>query len=455
MNKGSDICPNRLRDEAGVSLVEIMVAATMLVIVTIGVFGALEAAGRAGAEERYRSQAYQVAQEDQARLRTLKVTALTNLNQTRTVTQDGTPFTINSTSQFTTDATGTQSCDTGTASADYLKISTTVTWPSMGSRPAVSISSIIAPPNGSFEDDRGALAVAVRNAAGVGIPSIGLSGTGAGTFSGATGANGCAVFANLPEGNYTLTPSASGYVDKDGIAAGPVPTSVVSQTTNSIALQLDRPGSIETSFFTRLVSNGTPVASSADTVMVDNTGMTAAKSFGTVGNRVAKITASSLFPFTSPDLVYAGACEGNNPGATTPLAPEAYDSVQVAAGGPMAPASVILPSLNLTVRSGTSSSSAGSLVNNARVTLTDRNCSNSSGVPIKRVFATNSSGKLADPGVPYSAYDVCVSNTSTGTGNPSTIRRVVTSNLAIKSTTIPTNLTVYLGATGSISGACP
>ena len=447
----------RLRsgDESGFSIIEALVASLVLIISTVGILTALESTGRAGQQERQRSQAYQVAQEDQARIRSLKITQLLDYSQTRTVTVDGEPYTVVSASKFVTDATGTTSCDSGTAAADYLTVSSTVSWPGMGSRPPVEIESIVAPPNGSFEEDRGALAVAVRDAAGNGIPGIGLTGTGAGAFSGTTGSNGCSIFANLPEGNYTLTPSASGYVDKDGIAASSVPTSVVAQSTNSIALQLDRPGSIETTFKT--LDGGVLVNSTADSVVVANTGMTAPKSFGTIGTRVVKQTASPLFPFTSPDIVYAGACTGNNPTAATPTAPAAQASVQVNAGGPAATAQVTLPSLNLRVFSGSSSSSPGSLVGNARVTVTDKNCS-IGGNPVKRVLATASSGanlgELPDPGLPYSTYDICVSNTTTTAALP-TIRRSTTTNLAVKSTTTPANLTVYLGATGLTSGACP
>jgi Tfp pilus assembly protein PilV len=434
---------SRLADEGGFSLVELLVAAVILVIGSIGILTALEAAGRAGAEERYHAQAYEVAQQDQARLRATKVTALLGLNQTRTVTLDNTTYTVKSTSKFTTDSTGTQACDSGVASADYLSVDSTVTWPSMGSRPAVAIESIIAPPNGSFDENNGALAVAVRDGTGAGVPNIPLSGTGAGTFSGATGDNGCAIFGNLPQGNYTLTPSASAYVDKDGNAPGSVATSVVAQSTNSVALQLGRPGSITATFQTKVGTGN--VTSSSDTVTVFNTGMTAAETFGTVGTRVASVSASPLFPFSSQDTVYAGACIGNNPTAAIPLEPLAQASVAVNAGGPASPALITLPALNLTVMSGASALSPGVAVNNARVTVTDKNCS-IGGTPVKRVLATNASGKLTDPGLPYSTYDVCVSNTT---------KRVTTTGVAVKNATTPANLTVYLGSAGAVTGVCP
>lgn len=448
----------RLEDESGFSIIEALVAALVLIIASIGIFGALEATGTAGAQEKYRSQAYQLAQEDQARLRGMKVTQLMTYNNTRNVTVDGDQFTIASASRFVTDSTSTQSCDTGTAAADYLAITSTVTWPSIGTRPAVKIESVIAPPNGSFEEDRGALAVAVRDATGAGIPGIGLTGTGAGAFSGSTGSNGCSIFANLPEGSYTLTPAASGYVDKDGLAASSVPASVLAQATNSVALQLDRPGSIDTTFQTKDPVTGNTIASTADTVTVSNTGMQGPKVYGTAGSRAAKVTASPLFPFTSDDIVYAGACSTNNPTAVTPFATAAQASVRVNAGGPVSNALVTLPSLNLLVRNGTGSGSPGSIVGNARVTITDSSCPG--GTPVKRISQTVNTagayfGKLPDPGLPYGVYNICASNGNTSNPSTTSPRNFTAPNVVVKSTTTPAVLTIYLNATGSAAGACP
>ena len=84
------------RDQAGIALVEILVAAILLVIVAVGVFGAFDAATRSTAEERHRARAHALAEADLSRMRTMRISDLSNLNQTRTVTQDGQIYTINS-----------------------------------------------------------------------------------------------------------------------------------------------------------------------------------------------------------------------------------------------------------------------------------------------------------------------------------------------------------------------
>jgi Tfp pilus assembly protein PilV len=426
--------------EAGFTIVEVLVSALVVVMVALATFGAITTAGRATSETRHRAQAYGIAQQDQARMRTFKVSNLSNYSATSTVTVDNTPYTVVSQGEFVTDSTGTQTCS-GSASPDYISISSTITWPSMGSRPSVVMKSIVSPPNGSIAADRGALAVKAVTSRNLPLSGVRITGSGPAAFTDVTDVNGCVLFGNLPAGSYSLTPSSSTtIVDKNGDAPKVQATSVVAQSTNTLTLQYDRPGTIPTTFTTRQAPNGTIVASSADTVMVFNSGMTVAKKFGTVGTRLATVNATPLFPFVSPDTVYAGACVGNNPTAAAPLAPLAANSVAVPVNGTVA-ASVQIPALYLPVMSGTSSAVPGTPVVNGRVTITDRNCAN-----VKRIAATNATGNLADPGLPYSAYDICADN---GT------RRQTASNVAVKDLAVGTSLAMYLSGTGSVAGTCP
>ena len=350
--------------EAGFALIEVLVSALIATLLAGAAFGLLGATAHQASEQRHRSAAYAVAQEDQARLRSLRVPTLNRLSQTRTVSLDGTPFTVSSTGLFINDSTGTSSCGQGTSSADYIKVTSSVTWPGIGGRPPVVIQSIIAPPTGSLDSTHGTLTIAAMGAAGAPIAGIGVSGSGAGSFNGSTDSAGCAVFADQAAGTYTLTPSGgtSGLVDKDGNAPGPQTISVIAGTTNTVALQYDQGGSIPVTFKTRIGSSPTLVNSTADSVVVFNTGMTTARSYGSPGGaRLATVTATPVFPFTSPDTVYAGACTGNNPNPNSlpnPPGAAAMASVTVPSGG-SAPAQVQLPALNLTVFSGTGPTHSG------------------------------------------------------------------------------------------------
>src|SRR5262249_43822230 len=135
--------------------------------------------------------------------------------------------------------------------ADYIKITSTVDWSAGNGHAPTVIESVVAPPNGTFDVDRGTLAVAVRDSASNPVAGVPLNLAGIGTQT--TGVNGCAIFANVPEGDYDLTPStATGVVDKDGLTPGPQTVSVVAQSTNTVALQYDNPGTIKVGFTTRV-----------------------------------------------------------------------------------------------------------------------------------------------------------------------------------------------------------
>lgn len=440
-------------EQTGMTIIEVLVASIMVVAISLGALGAIDAATRSTSEERHRTEAHGVAQADQARMRSMRISDLSNLNQSRTVTQDGTNFTVVSRGDFVTDTTGTASCEEGTASADYIKITSTVTWPSVGSRPPVVAESIVSPPSGSVAADRGALAIEVDDAQNNGIPGVPVSGSGAGSFSGTTGSTGCVIFGDLPAGDYTLSVSgfATGLVDHDGNPPTNHPTSVVGQSTNTVVLQYADPGSIPVTFTTRV--GGSLVASKADSIMIFNTGMSTPKTFGTPGTLATTITATGLFPFSSPDAVYAGTCEADNPNPNDdepPPVPQAVASVTVPAGG-SAPTTIQLPALFITVRSGTSSFNQGSLVSGATVRVADGNCPDDPTTGFKRTFTTNAQGTLADPGLPYSDYDVCVGNSS---------KHKTVTGVSVKDMTNGTTLSTFylgtsVGSNGWTSGACP
>lgn len=436
----------RPRADAGFALIEVIVAALVVVVVSGGALAALRANEHAAAEERHRARAYGIAQEDQARMRSMRISDLSNLNETRTVDADGTPYEVSSAGEFVTDSTGTASCTQGVASADYIRITSTVSWPTIDARPPAVLQSTVAPPNGSISTTHGALAVAVQDGQNQGVAGVGLSGTGAGSFSGTTGANGCAIFGNLPAGNYTLTPSSAGLVDRDGQAPQPQATSVVALSTNTVVLQYDTPGSIDVSFNTRV--GGSLVSSKADSVVAFNTGMTDAKAFGQLGTPAATIQATPLFPFASPDTVYAGNCTDNNPDPdNNPGAAAAAAAVTVPPGG-TATAAIELPALHLRALSGTGPGNPGSPVANATVRVTDTQCTDG-GSPVRRTFTTDAAGGLADPGLPAAIYDVCVDD---GANSVTTTGVDMKAAVDVADFEDGTTLDVYLGA-GS-AGAC-
>lgn len=429
--------------EAGFALIEVLISGLIAVIVAAGVMALFGASTRSAADSRHRAQAYAVAQEDQARMRTMQIQTLNKYAQSRTVTVDGTPYTVESSAKFINNSTGADlTCATGSSTVDYVRIASKVIWPGMRSGEATTITSLIAPPNGSLNPSAGTLVFMASNATGAPIAGIGLSGSGAGTFSGSTSSSGCAIFLEQAAGEYTLsvTGVGTGLVDQDGNPPESKKIKVSPEVTNTVNLLYDKPGTVPVKFTTRSYS-GSIVESSTNSFLAYNTGMSTAKLFGTPeGSKFSSYTATPLFPFSSPDSFYAGACTTNNPESGAAMA-----SVAVPPGGTAATQTIQLPPLYLTVKRGSTAYTG------AEVVVTDTECE-TGGHDIRRTYTTNSSGRIADPGLPWSTYTVCASLPITTFSRTVTYHETV-ANVNVKSLS-GTTLEMPI-STSDPTGKCP
>jgi Tfp pilus assembly protein PilV len=434
--------------EEGFALIEVLISALCIAIVGGAVLTTLQATARSASDSRNHTMAQAIAMEDQARLRSMRISSLNKLNQTYPVTLDGTTFSVTSTGVFVNNTSQTASCTSGQTSADYIRIGSSVTWNALGKRPPVTMQSIVSPSNGSLDPGHGTLTFSAINAAGLPLAGVGFSGTGAGTFSGTTDAAGCANFADLPAGNYTVTASAPGLVDKEGKAPTTLSPSpgVIASGTQTAIVQYDKPGALEVDFKYRVGSTSEFKAASAGSIQVFNSGMKEPFTFTAPGGVPAATVATTakLFPFTSPYAVYAGSCTSNNPNPTSdPEAPGALAvaSVTVPPGATLAPlpkGTIQLPALNLLVKKD------GSPLVGAEVKVT-----NSGGCSFSRKYATTTGGVLADAGLPWGSYNVCAA-TTTGTIR----RKTLSSPVEVKNLLNPALKEIDLSS-GTSSGACP
>lgn len=419
--------------EDGFALIEVLVSALVIVLVGGAILTLLQATARSAADSRNRSLAQALAEEDQSRLRSMQISKLNRLNQNWSVKLGGTTYSINSTAQFVNNTSGTASCTGGNVSADYVRITSTVTWPARKGRPPVVTQSIIAPSNGSLNPGHGTLTVSTINAAGQPLPGVGLAGSGPANFSGTSDEAGCANFADLPAGNYTLTPTAAGLVDKDGKAPAAMIRGVPPSGTQTVQLQYDKPGALEVDFKYRVGATATFAVAKAKSIQVFNTGIgTPLTVSAPGGNPAEKIaTTGKLFPFTTPYAAYAGSCVDNNPNPNSETgAPGALAvaSITVPPGASVAPlptGTIQLPALNITVKKG------GAALVGAKVRLTGT-CS------FSRNVTTIAGGTLAEPGLPWGTYDVCISGTNTS-GN---MRRKTYSGIAVQNLTSGTTIEI-------------
>ena len=396
----------RLSAEGGAYLIEIMVSALILVIAALGVLKSLDRGTQLGGQQKVQAVAGNVAHAELEQIRALPISEVSNLRRVQTRSVGGVTYTATTRADWINDTSGDAGCTTAGSSADYMKLSTTVTWPRMGDRAAVKLDSLVTPGVRAFDDDQGSLSVRVTDRNGDGVHGLQLALTGGATLSDATNEDGCVLWGYLDEGtNYTLGFSrAPDYVLPNGQQVASLPVAVVGGQTSNIALQYDRGGRLETAFRTKRYDFAPLIPTEPKKAHVTHGGGGGVSiPYDAIGDRA---TTPLLFPFSSGYTVHPDSCTAAEvpvpapvPDPLTPAAPTAV-SKTVEPGLTTATSVVRLPALNLTVTADEQP------VAGAQIRVT---------TPCGTVYrrTTDADGLIDDPGFPYAeAQDVCVSNGS-------------------------------------------
>lgn len=441
------------------ALIEIMVSSMLLVIVAVGVFTAFDAGTRATSEERHRARANAIAEADLERMRSMSIADLAGLDETKNVTQDGFSYSVRSVAEFASEQAKTSTCTVGTGSRDYLKISSTVTWPSIGSRTPVVARSLVSPPSGSVIPNSGSLLVQLDDRDAVGIPNVAMSGSGPSSFTGTTGPTGCILWSNLPAGNYTLNVAlGDDYVDEDGNPPEPQTVSVEEDSTNTVTLVYDRAGSIEVGFETMKTYGDDELSpSQADSIIASSSDYTQAFEAPPAlpppdPPRADTITATPLFPFAPPSQysLYAGTCSEDNPDPQGDGSGGAAIARVSAPQGGTATATIQLPALHATVYRGDNTSSGRADGATLKTWDAGPECD-----LFERTTTLNPVGQLDDPGFPYSHFYVCADGPAP-TSESSTRRNwSIVSLDEPEDLTSPTAINIFLNGSGSQGSICP
>jgi prepilin-type N-terminal cleavage/methylation domain-containing protein len=296
-----------LTSEGGFTLIEVLVTALIVVLLASMTATGLIATTHTSGDQRVRSEADALASQDQARLRGLsdeQLANLTGLAASHPATVSGTTFTVASSSAFQ-DASGASSC--ASTAQDFYKVSTTVSWtePYAQGTQTVSVDSMLSRPvvgilQNAVTDETGAALPGVSVAAAPATGTTGLVGQ-----SGMTDTAGCAVFADMTAGSYTVTVSKLGYVDQTAASAPSKPASVVATGTPAgTTFVLGKAGAIAATFRSSQSTAAPTYGGEADALSYAGSGTTGNVSGPTtLGHSqvaaTALTTSTSLFPWTT------------------------------------------------------------------------------------------------------------------------------------------------------------
>jgi Tfp pilus assembly protein PilV len=400
-----------LSAEHGVTLVETLISAAILVAVFIGVLASLDTSAHTAAINRSRTVAAALAEQDLERLRALPAVTLASYDKPpRTVKSGTVDYTVASTSEWVHDASGAPaSCASDGERADYIRITSTVTSNVVGKRvKPVQMSSLVAPRVGSFGANQGTLGVQLKNELGAPVTSMPVTIAGPVTQTDATNELGCAVFGHIAAGAYNVTVSRPGWVDVSGNQTLSHATNVSAGTKQTVSLQYAQAASVTVSFDTEV--HGSKQSATSPALTVANAGLPTGSRVFKPAAASASITASGLYPFPDGYAFFSGGCATSDPEAfVTDYFSTNPGFLTVGAGG-SASVTVREPAFNLRVTRGPNANSAAPL-KEAYVVIT----SAEPGCADKYIFdGVNPNGTLPEPGLPFGKYRICADDRNTG-----------------------------------------
>jgi hypothetical protein len=292
------------REEAGFALLETIVSAALLAVVALGVYAGIDGPASVSGNDRLRTTAGTLAEQDQERLKSLDFDHLQSYSDApRQVSLGGTTYTVTSRTDWVEDSSGTISCTNNSSKADYLQTTSTVTWPSLGGGKPVAISSLLAPPAQGASATRGNLVVKITDQAGAPVTGLPVQISGPVNQSRSTNAEGCALFTYIPSGSYNTSFSRSGWVDPTGATSVSFPSSVAANSTATVSRSYAAAAQIDVSF-----QNSAGQSLNYTSASLEAAGMAAPRTFTASPAAATISTGKTLYPFTGTYSVWAGRC---------------------------------------------------------------------------------------------------------------------------------------------------
>lgn len=245
--------PSRSAASAGFTLIEVMVALMILVVVAVLAATTLLSVLRSTTNDRSRVAAANLASRELEIVRAAFESPLQGpqsiaLGQVVNAAPlaggavgaplivDNRSYTVTRTSQWETQGATAGPCDGGASGQlAYLRVSVKVTWPDIGTTTPVTNATLLTPPLGTYNSGTGHIKAKVVDQNGVaeaGTTVSVLNSSGASVGSQLTASDGCAFFAFLAPGSYTVSLSRTGYVDR---AWRPAPSQQVTVVANVAA----------------------------------------------------------------------------------------------------------------------------------------------------------------------------------------------------------------------------
>lgn len=318
------------RAEAGFTLIEVIVALALFLVLASAVLAVLAGAQTLGRDAKYRSVAIELAHRELEITRdaftaqtrgptTIETNQVSNPNPLAGQT-DGDPLVVNKVpytiarnaqwAQMGSSAATT--CDEGSSvELSYLRVWVEVRWPGLGSRPPVRMDTVMTPPKGTYSQLSGHVGVKVISASGGPLQDVPVSISGpSGNQSADTTSDGCALFAFLSPGTYSVSLSKPGYVTRNGSPSAAASAQVQAGQLWRTVVEYDEAAALTVTFTT--VSGYSLPTGNTLPVTLGNSALVPSGARSVAGGGNTR-TLSNLWAYPSGYQVWAGSCLDNDP----------------------------------------------------------------------------------------------------------------------------------------------
>jgi type II secretory pathway pseudopilin PulG len=291
-------------------MIEVVVAVFIFAVLVIAMTITMDSSLNLVRNDRNRSVAANLASQEMDTVRTTDFTALPIGQSVTTQDVGGVVYTITRESEWVTKSASAGACDAPSGSRPaYVRVNVAVTWPSMRGVPPVESNTIITPPVGAYDPVTGHIGVKVLDRDGQPQGMILATISGPTSQSQQTNSDGCAFFAFVPEGSYTVSVSAAGYVDLQGVSAPTQPAGVVVGAITSISFQYDRAASLAIALLGEDAGSAAPTGAMG--LYLQNTHLTP-ETMSVMGAGSPR-TIAGLFPYADGYEAWVGDCADADP----------------------------------------------------------------------------------------------------------------------------------------------
>jgi type II secretory pathway pseudopilin PulG len=400
-------------DEAGFSLVEIVIALTVLMVLATAVsitlldglqiskLGRQRVAASNLAAREAEIVRNQFSSSDAGALAVAAAGAVDNANPlsgSGPSRVDGTAYTVHRDVQWLPTGNGDSACDGGSlVNHPSLRVTVSVTWPDMGSAKPVRVETLLTPPKGTLGSTTIAFVAAkVQNAAGLAAPGVTVQATGpGGSFTHTTDASGCAVFQVGAAGTYSVVMNMSGWVDQTGAENSTKAAVVSAGQLARLSLTYDRAASMDISL---VAESGYPIPNPLPAVnyLRPNTEASLARQVLTSLSTTTRV--NGLWPASDGYAAWSGGCNDSDP-AGVPTSGSRGAPVVIAPGAVGAVEARLAP-VDITVATDTGVPVAG-----AAVTATSASCP-SGAVDRKLTLGTTDATGHLKVSMPYGQWQL-------------------------------------------------